>query len=252
MKRTAIITGATSGIGKAIAEKFVQENIQVVLTGRVNAINSEILNKALKNYSAFYFRGDLNKKDTIKKLFESASNQFQNFPNIIVVNAGIGLPGTLVNSDDSKWEVLFQTNCISAMQIMRKVGQEILKLYKENNDYSKLTKDIIVTSSIAGRIISESNPVYGATKFALTSLAESLRKEICITGTRVTVLEPGFVKSNFQSNAGYDFQKFSLIEKKIGHLLTPLNIAEIVYFIINQPQHVNISNIIIRPNNQLI
>lgn len=126
----------------------------------------------------------------------------------------------------------------------------MLKYNSSELDFHERKKDIVVISSIVGRIVSEANPVYGATKFALTSLVESLRKEICHTSIRISVIEPGFVKTNFQERAGYDLTAFKKMEEQFGPFLTPEDVASQVLFIVNQPKHINISNLIIRPSRQ--
>ena len=247
--RKAVVTGGTSGIGLAISEKFLSDGIDVVISGRSKDVPSRLQNN--KNYSGklFQYSANLTDASRVKELFNFSLNSLLRIPDIVVINAGVGLAGTALTSDSSKWEGLFDINCISALHQMREAVNLMLENLKNEKNKSK-KMDIVIISSVAGRVVSINNPVYGSTKFALSSLAESLRKEICNKLIRVTVLEPGFVKSNFQANAGYNLEEFSTLEDKFGPFLLPEDIARLVSFVIMQPQRVNLSNLTIRPTRQ--
>lgn len=247
--RKAIVTGGTSGIGLAISEKFLSDGIDVVISGRSKALPLKLQEN--KNYSGqlFQYSGNLADASCVQDLFNFSLNSLLCIPDIVVINAGIGLAGTILTSDFSKWEDLFDINCISALHQMREAANLMIENLKNKKNKQK-KMDIVIISSVAGRVVSTNNPVYGSTKFALSSLAESLRKEICDKSIRVTVLEPGFVKSNFQANAGYKPEEFSALENRFGPFLLPEDIARFVSFAIMQPQHVNLSNLTIRPTRQ--
>lgn len=110
--------------------------------------------------------------------------------------------------------------------------------------------DIVVMGSVVGRNVSPFNSVYGATKFAAHALAEGLRRELAAEGIRVTLIEPGTVKSEFQATAGYDPTWFAGYEKEIGPLLVPEDIARTAAFVVSQPPHVHLSDIMIRASRQ--
>lgn len=245
--RKALVTGSTSGIGYAIAQKFLEEGAQVITTGR--SAKGPVFDQVDPNKS-HYLSADLKDFSNIDNLLKFTFNKFSGPPDIAVINAGIGLAGTLLTSDWTKWNELFDLNCKSTFYQLKIIAAAMLKCHDTDEAYKKEQKDIVILSSIVGRNISEANPVYGATKFALTSAAESLRKEICHTSIRVTVIEPGFVRSNFQERAGYDLAAFQDLEEKFGPFLTPEDIASQVLFVVQQPKHINISNLIIRPSRQ--
>lgn len=244
--RKAIVTGATSGIGLEISKLFLEHNIDVVLSGR--SINPPSFLDKYPNNSA-YFSCDLTNDDSVDNLLHFSQKKFSMPPDIFVVNAGVGLAGTLLTSNSERWEELFNVNCISTFHQIKKIAEIMINSACNIKDDS-FKQDIVIISSIIGRVVSEANPVYGATKFALTSLAESLRKEICQYSIRVTVIEPGFVKTNFQQRAGYDLKAFENMEQLYGPFLSPEDIAQQVLFAINQPKYINISNLTIRPTRQ--
>lgn len=249
--KKAIVTGGTSGIGLAITRKLLLQGIDVVFTGTREKMPSLSEKDEIFQGKYFYFAGDLSHSGCVKKVFEFSKKMFLSSPDIVVINAGIGLSGTVITSDSSKWTKLFEVNCLAALHQMREAANTMLENIKVESE-TPVSKDIIIISSVAGIVVSEKNPVYGSTKFALSSLAEALRKEICSDFIRVSVLEPGFVKSNFQKRAGYDLEEFSISEKAFGPFLVPEDIAEIVAFTIAQPRHVNLSNLTIRPTRQKV
>ena len=249
MNKVAVITGATSGIGEAIAMSFGDEAWNLVLTGR----NSNKLNDQVKTLSqgatkAVAVSGDMKDESVVFKCLSASEKTWGLAPDLFVLSAGRGLPGTLLSSNPDEWEDLLALNYLSVMKQLRACGQFFLGLKKK--DTSTIVRDIVVIGSTAGRQVSASNPVYGSTKFALHSLVESLRQELCEHMIRVTLIEPGFVKSNFQKSAGYDMKWFDSIEEANGPLLEPVDVARVVTFIVNQPPHVHLDDIRIRPTRQ--
>ncbi|ATS51818.2 SDR family NAD(P)-dependent oxidoreductase [Xanthomonas citri pv. phaseoli var. fuscans] len=113
-------------------------------------------------------------------------------------------------------------------------------------------QDIVVIGSTVGRTLSAGNPVYGATKFALHSLVESLRQELASSLIRVTLIEPGFVRSGFQQSAGYDMNAFDTLERDLGPFLSAEDVARSIRFVLDQPPHVHIDDIRLRPTRQRV
>jgi NADP-dependent 3-hydroxy acid dehydrogenase YdfG len=111
-------------------------------------------------------------------------------------------------------------------------------------------RDILVMGSTVGRHISPFSSMYGSTKFAANSLAEAARRELGPKGIRVSLIEPGFVESEFQGVAGYDPKWFEEVKTRIGPVLQPPDIARLVTTIVSQPAHVHMSDVLIRPTRQ--
>lgn len=244
MTRVALVTGASSGIGQAIASRFAKNGLQVLATGR----RQEELDKMAAEHSSVIAQAaDLNTPLITKELLESAKIRFGMSPSIVVLSAGRGLKGSLLTSDSSQWQDLVDINLLSIMKQMRETAQFLL-----SNSKGELPQDIVILGSTVGRTLSAANPVYGATKFALHSLCESLRQELCAHAIRVTLIEPGFVKSGFQDSAGYDRQWFKDIDAESGPFLVPEDIAATVSFVIAQPPHVHLDDIRIRPTRQKV
>ena len=102
--------------------------------------------------------------------------------------AGRGLPGTVLGSDPARWEEMLSANYLAVLRQLRACAERFVALAK--GDGGRQARDIVVLGSTVGRQVSAANPVYGSTKFALHSLVEALRQEVCGYGVRVSLIEP--------------------------------------------------------------
>jgi NADP-dependent 3-hydroxy acid dehydrogenase YdfG len=120
----------------------------------------------------------------------------------------------------------------------------------QQNAFPRSAADIVIVGSVVGRHISPFSAVYGATKFAVHSLAEGLRREVGTSGVRVSLVEPGIVLSGFQLVAGYSDELVNNFEERFGPLLIGEDVANAIQYIVSQPPHVHISDIVVRPTRQ--
>ena len=244
--RIAAVTGATSGIGEATARKFVSAGFAVVGNGR-NAAKLAALEKEIG--SAFCgVAGDASDNTVLEKLFTSATERFGKTPDIVVVNAGRGLGGSVKDADLSQFEDLLKINVTGALALLQKAAQRMVDTQK--NVYPKSAADIVIIGSVVGRNISPFSAVYGASKFAVHALAEGLRREVAPEGVRVSLVEPGMVLSGFQAGAGYSDEMVESLEDKFGPVLVGDDVANAIHYIVTQPPHVHISEIVVRPTRQ--
>lgn len=244
--RIAIVTGATSGIGEATVRKFIASGFAVVGNGRT----AEKLASLEKEIGpAFYgVAGDATDHDVLENLFISSMKQFGQTPDIVVANAGRGLGGSVKDADLSQFEDLLKINVTGTLALIQKAAKKMVDT--QQNIYPKSSADIVVIGSVVGRHISPFSAVYGSSKFAVHSLVESLRREIASKGVRVSLVEPGIVPSGFQEIAGYSDELIENMEKNFGPLLSVDDIANAIHYIVNQPPHVHISDIVVRPTRQ--
>lgn len=245
-KRIAIVTGTTSGIGEATVRKFVAAGFGVVGNGR-NAEKLALLENEIG--SAFCsVAGDAADNAVLNKLFSIAIERFGRAADIVVANAGRGLGGSVKDADLTQFEELLKINVSGALALIQKAAQDMVDI--QQNTYPKSAADIVIIGSVVGRHISPFSAVYGASKFAVHALAESLRREVGPKGVRVSLVEPGVVLSGFQAAAGYTDEMVNSFQKNFGPLLIGDDIANAIHHIVSQPPHVHISDIVVRPTRQ--
>ena len=243
-KRIAIVTGATSGIGEATMRRFVVAGFGVVGNGR----NAEKL-AALENELGPAFcsvAGDAT--NVLDRLFDLARERYGGEADIVVANAGRGVPGSVKDADLSQFGDLLKINVSGALALIQKAARKMVAV--QENAFPGSAADIVIIGSVVGRHISPFSAVYGASKFAVHAMAEGLRREIGPKGVRVSLVEPGAVLSGFQAAAGYSDELVDNFHKNFGPLLVGEDIANAIHHIVSQPPHVHISDIVVRPTRQ--
>ncbi len=244
--RIAIVTGASSGIGEATARKFVASGFAVVGNAR-NAAKLQALERELG--PAFCcVAGDASEGALLEHLFAVAQERFGGPVDLVVANAGRGLGGSVKDADLSKFEEILKLNVTGTLALLQKAAGRMVEA--QQSRYPKRAADIVIIGSVVGRHISPYSAVYGATKFAVHSLAEGLRREVGPKGVRVSLVEPGIVVSGFQDAAGYSDSTVQTFNEKFGPLLHGEDIANAIHVIVSQPPHVHISDIMVRPTRQ--
>jgi NADP-dependent 3-hydroxy acid dehydrogenase YdfG len=242
--KTAVVTGASSGIGYATAYTLAQAGAAVVIHARrrdrLDKLASEI---AAQGGRALAVSGDASIQDDIDVLMDGAlawdAGGYK--VDIVVVNAGRGLAGGILNSAESQWQEIYQVNVLGAAHLLRRAGQYMVQ---------RKSGDIVAIGSVVGRNISPFSGFYGSSKFAIGAIAEGLRREICPHGVRVSLVMPGIVVSEFQDVAGYDEESFGKGVAQFGRLLEPQAIADGILWLLTLPPHVNVNEIMIRPTGQ--
>ena len=244
--RIAAVTGATSGIGEATVRKFIAAGFGVVGNGR-NAPKLAALEKEIG--PAFCgVVGDAADNTVLEELFTSAIGRFGKALDIVIANAGRGLGGSVKDADLSQFEILLKINVTGTLALLQKAAQKMVDTLQ--NVHPKAAADIVIIGSVVGRHISPFSAVYGASKFAVHALAEGLRREVGPKGVRVSLVEPGMVLSGFQAGAGYSDEMVHGLEDKFGPLLVGNDVANAIHYIVTQPPHVHISDIVVRPTRQ--
>lgn len=241
--RTAIVTGASSGIGAAIARRLAREGLRVALLARrldrVSALESE-LNAA--GGQARAWRCDVTREADVVQTFSAVAAHWS-APDLLVNNAGTGSMGTLGSGSWQDWQDTLATNVAAPVLCAR----EALRAME-----GKAEAQIVNVGSIYGhRDQVPGWAFYQGSKFALRSMTDTLRAELHAAGRRVRVamISPGMVATEFRERAsGGAFRYESYFEKL--HPLLPEDIAEAVCYIIAAPPHVQIHDIQLSPLGQ--
>lgn len=244
--RIALITGASSGIGEATARRLVAAGYGVV----GNARNAEKLRALEQELGAAFcsVAGDASDGAVLERLFAKAGEHFGRAADIVVANAGRGLGGSVKDADLSRFAEILKLNVTGTLDLLQKAARNMVD--EQQSLFPRQAADIVIIGSVVGRHISPFSAVYGATKFAVHALAEGLRREVGPKGVRVSLIEPGIVVSGFQDAAGYDDALVQNFEDRFGPLLHGEDVANAIHFIVSQPPHVHLSDIVIRPTRQ--
>ncbi|MCU0857017.1 MAG: SDR family oxidoreductase [Pontiellaceae bacterium] len=245
-KRIAIVTGATSGIGEAATRKFVGAGFSVVGTGRRADKLAALGNELGEQFCGV--AGDAADSNVLDLLFDTAVERFGREADLVVANAGRGLGGSVKDADLSQLPDLLSVNISGTVLLLQKAAHRMVETQK--TAFPASAADIVIVGSVVGRHISPFSAVYGASKFSVHALAEGLRREVGPQGVRVSLVEPGIVVSGFQDAAGYSEELTESFHKRFGPLLAGSEVADAIYYIVTQPPHVHISDVVVRPTRQ--
>ncbi|RYE24529.1 MAG: SDR family NAD(P)-dependent oxidoreductase [Sphingobacteriales bacterium] len=235
MSKTILVTGATSGFGKAIAELFAKNGYDVCITGRraerLASIKTELEGFGAKVYTLQF---DVRNKEDVKAAIEKLKTEIDHI-DILVNNAGLasGL-STIDEGDTDDWDVMVDTNVKGLLYVTRNV----IPLIKNTG-----AGHIINIGSTAGKTVYKNGNVYCATKFAVDALTQSMRIDLLPYGIKVTGINPGAAETEF-SLVRYKGDAERAKNMYVG--FTPLqaeDIANVAYYCATMPAHVCINDI---------
>ena len=241
--KTILITGATSGIGKACAELFAKENYQLILTGRraerLEKIKQDLISKYKVKIHVLCF--DIQNKKATENAINTLPESFKNIA-ILLNNAGLALgKETLDKSDMQDWETMLDTNVKGLLYVTRAV----LPIMK-----AKQNGHIINISSIAAKEVYPNGNVYCASKHAVDALTKAMQIDLLQHKIKVSAVAPGMVDTEFSTVRHKGDKK---IADATYQGFTPLyaqDIAEVIHFVATRPAHVNINDILVMPSAQ--
>lgn len=242
MKKTVLITGATSGIGLGCARKFAENGDRLILTGRntekLEAIQQELQAKGTEVLTLVF---DVRDRDAARQAIENLPEAWQQI-DVLINNAGLALglePEYEGNLDE--WETMIETNIMGLLTMTRLIVPRMVERGKGH---------IINVGSVAGDAAYAGGNVYCATKAAVKALSDGLRIDVANTAIRVTNLKPGLVETNF-SNIRFrgDADRAATVYKGIKPL-TGDDIADVAVYAANAPEHVQIAEVLILATHQ--
>jgi len=262
--RSAVVTGASSGIGRAIAEHLGGAGAHVVLSGRTESAMKEAADRITEaGGRAQVVVADVRDPEAVRSLVDTAVAATGRL-DIMVNNAGLSHPEPILRSDPEKWRAMLETNvlallvgCQAAVQAMRDCGAE---------------GHIVNVSSIAA--LRPDSGVYGATKHAVNTITRSLRNELIDDPIQVVTVMPGAVATNFARHfdpevlrgmvamSGMDVEvtagerlpdeALEAAQEALSEMLvSPDDIAEAVLYAVSRPSRVHVAEIVVRPNKDL-
>ena len=248
--RVAVVTGAGAGIGAAVARDLASLGAAVCLNARrIERLRDVVGAIDAAGGRAIAVAGDCAEGDVIDEMLDTAKSTFGAEPCLVVANAGRGLAGSVVTSDESQWEEMVRTNVIGVARMVKVAGPRLVDLVPEDRPLAK-PRDLVLLGSNVGKHVSPFSSMYGSTKFAVGGLAEGARRELGPRGVRVTLIAPGIVKSEFQSVAGYSEEWAKDFMARFDPVLEPEDVARMITFVVSQPAHVHVNDLMVRPTRQ--
>lgn len=224
--KVAVVTGAGSGIGEAIATLLHEEGVKVILAGRNKDKLQNVANQLAQD-SVKVVPTDVTKKEEVDELIKIAQQTFGGL-DIVINSAGQMLSSKITDYQVDEWDSMIDVNIKGTLY----TAQAALPTMLEQS-----SGHLINIASISGFEVTKSSTIYSATKAAVHTITQGLEKELAKTGVKVTSISPGMVDTAI--TAAYN----PTDRKK----LEPQDIAEAVIYALTQPKHVNVNEITVRP-----
>jgi hypothetical protein len=243
MNKTIMITGATSGFGRAIAKRFAREDYNIIITGRRKEKLYELEKELVKskNIKVLSLNFDVRKREVVESVIEKLPDEWRNI-DILVNNAGLAVGLDHIdtgNTDD--WERMIDTNVKGLLYVTRAV---VPLMVKRNSGH------VINIGSVAGKEPYENGNVYCASKSAVDMLSKSMRIDLLKNNIKVTHIAPGMAETEFSLvRFKGDEEKARNVYKGID-ALTADDIAEALYYCATLPAHVCINDLVITATQQ--
>jgi NADP-dependent 3-hydroxy acid dehydrogenase YdfG len=243
MTKIALITGATSGIGKACAEKFASESYDLILTGRredrLNTLKAFLEKEHAINIITLCF--DVRDQQEVQKQLNGLPASWKKI-DVLINNAGLAAGKDPIQDGlIEDWDRMIDTNVKGLLYISKTVIPWLIAQKKG---------DIINIASIAGKEVYPDGNVYCASKFAVDALSKAMRIDLVKEGIRVTNIAPGLVETEFSEVRFHGNKELAATVYKDIEALQGKDIADCIWFAVSRPSHVQIGDMLILPRVQ--
>ena len=233
-----LITGATSGVGKALAEYYYKKNYKLILVGG----SKEKVDKQSKKFkkNTLFICADLTKSKDVKRIVSDSIAKFKKI-DILIANAGLYEPDKILSGNPDRWERVISVNVTSVFRLINLVLPHMKK-----NKFG----DIAITSSISGHQAIHWEPIYSASKHAIQSFAHGLRTQVSKNNIRVISIAPGMIMTELWDLDPIKDKKYidSMIKK--GKALDVKEVVSCFDFALSRGRGANIRDLVILPTNQ--
>ncbi|PVX51731.1 hypothetical protein C7377_0016 [Balneicella halophila] len=242
MRKIALITGATSGIGKATAIALASCGHNVIITGRRGERLEELAEeiKVKHKAEALPLAFDVRNNEEVVEAFKSLPDRWKSI-DVLINNAGLAAGmDTIQDGKLEDWEQMIDTNVKGLLY----VSKQVMPLMIERGE-----GHIVNISSVAGKETYPKGNVYCATKHAVEAITKGMRIDLNPYGIKVSEVCPGMVETEFSVVRLKDADANNKVYKGLKPLLAE-DVAETIVFIVTRPKHVSIADVLIFPNSQ--
>jgi NADP-dependent 3-hydroxy acid dehydrogenase YdfG len=239
--KVALVTGASSGIGEATAIALAEAGAAVIGARRRDRLDA--LAGKLRDAGARVLQLDLDVTDEQACTAAVARTREElGGLDVLVNNAGVMLLGTIVGADTEDWRRMMETNVMGVMYMTHAAIEGMVE---------QGSGDIVNMSSVAGRQARKGAGVYNASKWAVNAISESLRQEVTGRGVRIGLVEPGAVATELTDHITQPQAKAASVQMYTSmRALRAEDIARAVLYLVTQPPHVAVNEVLIRPTDQ--
>ena len=235
MKKTALITGATSGIGRATAFEFAQQGINLIICGRREERLNTIKTALEKSTNVHALCFDVRDNNAVKAAISSLPKAFQHI-DILINNAGNAHGLDPIHTGDIEdWDAMMDINVKGLLYVSKAVIPQMTE---------RQSGHIINIGSSAGKEVYPKGNVYCASKHAVLAITEGMRIDLNPFGIKVGAINPGLVETEF-SQVRFKGNEAANHVYTGYDALQPKDIAEIIHFVITRPSHVNIADLLV-------
>ncbi|MGY1687326.1 SDR family NAD(P)-dependent oxidoreductase [Geodermatophilus sp. SYSU D00867] len=240
--RVALVTGASSGIGEATAVALAEAGAAVAIGAR-RADRLDALAGKLRDDGARVLTLDLDVTDEAScRAAVARTREELGGLDVLVNNAGVMLLGTIVGADVEDWRRMLSTNVLGLMYMTHAAIDGMVE---------QGSGDVVNVSSVAGRTARKGAGVYNASKWAVNAFSESLRQEVTTRGVRISLVEPGAVATELTDHITQPDAKAASV--RMYTEMTPLqaeDVARAITYVVSQPPHVAVNEVLVRPTAQ--
>ncbi|MCA0943823.1 SDR family oxidoreductase [Salipiger pacificus] len=240
--KVVVITGASSGLGEATARHLAEKGARVVIGAR-RADRIDALAKQLTDagFEAIAVQTDVTKKDQVKALVDRAVEAFGRI-DVILNNAGVMPLAPLDRLKTDEWDHMIDVNLKG---VLYGIAAALPYMQEQKSGH------VINVSSVYGHVVDPGAAVYCATKFGVRALSEGLRKETKPYNIRTTIISPGAVATELTDHIGEADVREGVKDAIASFAIEPGTFARAVAFAINEPENVDINEVLFRPVQQL-
>ena len=236
--KVMLITGATSGVGKALAEYYYKKNYKLILVGSSREKVEKQSTKYKKN--TLFICADLTKSKDIKRIVDDSIKKFKKI-DILIANAGLYEPDKIISGNPDRWDRVISVNVTSVFRLINLVLPHMKK-----NKFG----DIAITSSISGHQAIHWEPIYSASKHAIQSFAHGLRTQVSKNNIRVISIAPGMIMTELWDLDPIKDKKYMNDMIKKGSALDVKEVVSCFDFALSRGRGANIRDLVILPTNQ--